>query len=352
MNIGPPVGSRILLLGLGLGHELLLGAPSTRDSRSHAHRATLVAMTPRRSHASRDPGPAAPPARPVAGRHAAGRSRSRGALFVVSAANSEGTDLRPGRYTDLASLVADEADDVRRARRTGSRDLKDEVDELTAAVERPRRCKRYQRRIEALQGPGRPRAAQRPRRHRHPVRRPGGRHQLRPATSTCCVVHQQDIQAVVNALWKGGADRGHDPGPAGHLHHRHQVRGQRRPAAGRALPPALRHPGGRRPDRAAGRARRRRLRRGLPRRRRQPRASRSAGTCDAEDAQSPRRRTTACSTSATPSAAADRAERTPAASRPGGHRARWASVGIGGSSVGVSSVAASRSAPRRSRRRS
>src|SRR5438128_2612379 len=33
-----------------------------------------------------------------------------GGLFVVSAANSDGTDLRPGRYTDLASLVQDEAD--------------------------------------------------------------------------------------------------------------------------------------------------------------------------------------------------------------------------------------------------
>src|SRR3546814_18925037 len=32
-----------------------------------------------------------------------------GALFVVSATNSDGTDLRPGRYTDLASLVKDEA---------------------------------------------------------------------------------------------------------------------------------------------------------------------------------------------------------------------------------------------------
>src|SRR3954451_3104357 len=33
-----------------------------------------------------------------------------GGLFVVSATNSQGTDLRPGRYTDLASLVDDEAD--------------------------------------------------------------------------------------------------------------------------------------------------------------------------------------------------------------------------------------------------
>ncbi len=34
-----------------------------------------------------------------------------GALFAVSAADSEGTDLRPGRYTDLASLVEAESDE-------------------------------------------------------------------------------------------------------------------------------------------------------------------------------------------------------------------------------------------------
>ena len=32
-----------------------------------------------------------------------------GGLFVASAENSEGTDLRAGRYTDLASLVSSEA---------------------------------------------------------------------------------------------------------------------------------------------------------------------------------------------------------------------------------------------------
>ena len=32
-----------------------------------------------------------------------------GALFAVSALNSGGTDLRPGRYTDLAALVRTES---------------------------------------------------------------------------------------------------------------------------------------------------------------------------------------------------------------------------------------------------
>jgi uncharacterized protein YlxW (UPF0749 family) len=57
-----------------------------------------------------------------------------GALFAVSAANSEGTDLRPGRYTDLASLVEAEAAE------TGEltdrlTELKKQVDTLTDDVD-------------------------------------------------------------------------------------------------------------------------------------------------------------------------------------------------------------------------
>ena len=45
---------------------------------------------------------------------------------------------------------------------------------------------------------------------------------LRPVDNpNLLLVHQQDIQAVVNAMWKGGAAGGHDPGPAGGQHHRH-----------------------------------------------------------------------------------------------------------------------------------
>jgi hypothetical protein len=39
-----------------------------------------------------------------------------GALFVVSAADSRGTDLRPGRYTDLAGLAEAEAGDYEEVR--------------------------------------------------------------------------------------------------------------------------------------------------------------------------------------------------------------------------------------------
>ena len=61
-----------------------------------------------------------------------------GALFAVSADNSEGTDLRPGRYTDLASLVDAEADDYDELEDRVA-DLKQEVDGLTDAGGRRRR---------------------------------------------------------------------------------------------------------------------------------------------------------------------------------------------------------------------
>ena len=126
-----------------------------------------------------------------------------GALFAVSAANSDGTDLRPGRYTDLASVVKAESDEATR--------LNDRVAALTEEVERlssglgDRAVNRYQRTIDTLQDPA----------GLTPRTGPGVTVTLTDApqdvveTSTedpnDLVVHQQDIQAVVNALWRGGA---------------------------------------------------------------------------------------------------------------------------------------------------
>jgi uncharacterized protein YlxW (UPF0749 family) len=126
-----------------------------------------------------------------------------GGLFVVSANNSQGTDLRPGRYTDLASLVDDEAD--------GYAELRDRVAALDAQVTMlstavsDREVNRYQRRIERLRDPA----------GLEPRRGPGMTIVLSDAPEDVInsttgdvnplLVHQQDIQAVVNALWKGGA---------------------------------------------------------------------------------------------------------------------------------------------------
>jgi len=130
-----------------------------------------------------------------------------GLLFAVSAGNSDGTDLRPGRYTSLSSLVQREAGDYDRLENRAE-DLDAEVTTLGRRVS-DARVARERRRAEALAdeaGLG-------------PVSGPGvtvvladsPREVLEDAVEAReplfpYVVHQQDIQAVVNALWVGGAE--------------------------------------------------------------------------------------------------------------------------------------------------
>lgn len=126
-----------------------------------------------------------------------------GALFVVSAANSDGTDLRPGRYTDLASLVDDEADQYAALQKRVT-ELNTQIAALSAATQ-DRDVERHQRRVAKLKDPAGlvPRSG------------PGVSVTLSDAPEDVInsttgdvnelLVHQQDIQAVVNALWKGGA---------------------------------------------------------------------------------------------------------------------------------------------------
>ena len=179
----------------------------------HGLRDTLVRVS-RRSHA-RPPGTQPGRLRALLARGLRAGSRSPwrigtpvmgllcGALFVVSATNSDGTDLRPGRYTDLASLVDNEAEeyDALRARLA---DLNDQIASLTAATP-DREVERHQRRVDKLKDPAGlvPRSG------------PGIAITLSDAPEDVInsttgdinelLVHQQDIQAVVNALWKGGA---------------------------------------------------------------------------------------------------------------------------------------------------
>ncbi|HWJ07786.1 MAG TPA: DUF881 domain-containing protein [Nocardioides sp.] len=137
-----------------------------------------------------------------------------GSMLAVSAANSDGTDLRPGRYTDLAGLVEAEAKDYHGVE-DRLNELSDEVDGLGAQVS--------DRGVNLARGE----AAQ--------LRDPAGltprsgeglRITMNDAPDELVdeaiefnknadpedrlklnryVVHQQDIQAVVNALWAGGA---------------------------------------------------------------------------------------------------------------------------------------------------
>jgi uncharacterized protein YlxW (UPF0749 family) len=126
-----------------------------------------------------------------------------GALFVVSATNSEGTDLRPGRYTDLAALTTSEAekyDDLQQR----VADLNAQVEQLSESVD-DKTVDRFNRRVERLEDPA----------GMTPKIGPGVTVTLSDAPESVInsttqdlnllVVHQQDIQAVVNAMWKGGA---------------------------------------------------------------------------------------------------------------------------------------------------
>jgi uncharacterized protein YlxW (UPF0749 family) len=129
-----------------------------------------------------------------------------GGLFAISAVDSEGTDLRPGRYTDLASLVEAEADEYEQLEdRVAS--LQQDVDELTNRVN-DAEVRRYQEEIADYRDPA----------GFEPRQGPGVSVTLSDAPEglieqaddkdldpNLLVVHQQDIQAVVNAMWAGGA---------------------------------------------------------------------------------------------------------------------------------------------------
>ena len=129
-----------------------------------------------------------------------------GALFVISGANAEGTDLRPGRYSDLASLAQAESDGY-----DGVRDdiatLNDDIEALSEGVD-DREVAQLRRKVERLE----PSAGLRE------VRGAGVTITMSDASAdrvdgaeelgydlNRLVVHQQDLQAVVNTLWQGGA---------------------------------------------------------------------------------------------------------------------------------------------------
>ncbi len=127
-----------------------------------------------------------------------------GALLATSAANSGGTDLRPGRYTDLAGLVAEENRQYE-ALETRIADLDDEIARLTSRVGSVE-VLRARSRVEKLEDPAglRSRAGE-----GLTITLSDAPEDVINSSSrnlNLLVVHQQDIQAVANALWKGGAE--------------------------------------------------------------------------------------------------------------------------------------------------
>ena len=126
-----------------------------------------------------------------------------GSLLVISAQHSKGTDLRPGRYTDLASLVSSEAEDYDALRQRVS-GLNDDIATLTNSID-DSEVSRYQRRIANLEDPAGlvPHTGE-----GLTVTLSDAPEDVINTSSTelkYLVVHQQDIQAVVNAMWQAGA---------------------------------------------------------------------------------------------------------------------------------------------------
>jgi uncharacterized protein YlxW (UPF0749 family) len=128
-----------------------------------------------------------------------------GTLFVTSWVSAGGQDLRAGRYDDLPGLAAAQAGKLESLRAEQEK-LAAEVDGLTEGLADS---------IGARQAQQDARAAERPA-GLDPARGAGVTITLDDAPDAVpdnvtdkvnnLVVHQQDIQAVVNALWAGGAE--------------------------------------------------------------------------------------------------------------------------------------------------
>ncbi len=125
-----------------------------------------------------------------------------GFLFVSASINADGDDLRPAGG-DIASLLRDRAHRIDE-RRDDARALRAEIDQLSSSIggEELDDLRAKVRKLEptiglvAVRGPGvRVTLTDAPRDGPDPDIDPNE-----------LVVHQQDIQAYVNALWAGGAE--------------------------------------------------------------------------------------------------------------------------------------------------
>lgn len=129
-----------------------------------------------------------------------------GALFITSAVSSGGTDLTgtAGRIADLSGLAAAETRELE-SLRAEQAELAAQVDELTKSLG-DTSAEPDRERADALRAPA----------GLDPVAGPGVTITLSDAPEAIqdtaetdinnLVVHQQDIQAVANALWAGGAE--------------------------------------------------------------------------------------------------------------------------------------------------
>jgi uncharacterized protein YlxW (UPF0749 family) len=131
-----------------------------------------------------------------------------GALFVTTSLNSKGLDLRAASITDLDHVVQQErerADGLQQQVSDLNKDitrLSHQVDDSTVAdLQKQVDALRAPAGIAPVTGPGLTVVlTDAPKSEIDKANEPGG------VTPDELVVHQQDIQAVVNALWAGGAE--------------------------------------------------------------------------------------------------------------------------------------------------
>lgn len=124
-------------------------------------------------------------------------------MFVISAVNSQGADLRPGRYIGVSGLVASEKQQADAYQRQAAA-LEAQINALTNAVPDADVRAAQALRAKAMPAAGLGKVS-------------GAGLSISMADSPASlvdttklnpnlfVIHQQDIQAVVNALWAGGA---------------------------------------------------------------------------------------------------------------------------------------------------
>jgi uncharacterized protein YlxW (UPF0749 family) len=131
-----------------------------------------------------------------------------GVLFVTSSLDSGGLDLRASSVTDLDTVVRQQrqrTDDQQRQ----VADLTREVDQLGKSVD-DAQVSAVQHQVDALRGPAGFEKVHGPAitvvlsdAPKADIVRAVGKGEV---AASDLVVHQQDIQAVVNALWSGGAE--------------------------------------------------------------------------------------------------------------------------------------------------
>jgi len=127
-----------------------------------------------------------------------------GLLATTSMINAQGTDLRGGRHSDLIGIVSEQRQEVQDLRRK-VRTLETDVEALAGTVSGTK-IDQVRSRLDKigvsagtreLHGPGLVVKLD-----DAPLDQPG----LDDVNPNTLLVHQQDIQAVVNALWDGGAE--------------------------------------------------------------------------------------------------------------------------------------------------